>query len=186
MLPPCGQNHHCMHATNLFWAVLGKSEWHTQLWNGWNTARHCRPCPAPSSCPEEREEKMAVFNWLHINVVLEQNKKFCTERFFTWNSVMNCARMNSCLSVLDGAVNKSGSVVCTGLGFCSARLSSCLANPTFPGSWKRLSWGPNGPMVSSGHTVLTPGLQRVKMFPFLKSKMIHHSHSPYVNDDKLL
>lgn len=78
----------------------------------------------------------------------------------TWNSLMNCARMNCCLSELLGAVSTSGTVLWTGVFFWSCTPSRWQSKPTFPGNWKRWSWGPNGPMFSSGHTVLGPGEDR--------------------------
>lgn len=72
----------------------------------------------------------------------------------TWSSLMNWARMKLCLSLLDRAVSTSGITLWIGEVLCSTGPSKWQSKPMLPGNWKRLSWGPNGPMVSSGHTVL--------------------------------
>lgn len=78
-------------------------------------------------------------------------------KLLTWYSVMNCASTNSCLSLLDGAVRTSGTVRWVGAACSSSSVPPrWQSKPTLPGNWKRLSWGPKGPMVSSGHTVLGP------------------------------
>ncbi len=72
----------------------------------------------------------------------------------TWSSLMDWARMKLCLSLLDWAVSTSGITLWIGEVLCSTGSSKWQSKPMLPGNWKRLSWGPNGPMVSSGHTVL--------------------------------
>lgn len=79
-------------------------------------------------------------------------------KLLTWNSLTNWAMTNWCLSVLFGVVRTSGTVLWTGAFFWFPMPSRWLSNPTLPGSWKRWSWGPNGPMLSSGHTVLGPAV----------------------------
>lgn len=74
----------------------------------------------------------------------------------TWNSLTNWANINCCRSVLLGAIRTSGTVLWTRVFFWPAVPSKWLSKPMFPGNWKRWSWGPNGPMLSSGHTVLGP------------------------------
>lgn len=67
---------------------------------------------------------------------------------------MNWARTKPCLSLLDWAVRTSGITLWTSAVLCAAVPSKWQSKPMLPGNWKRLSWGPNGPMFSSGHTVL--------------------------------
>lgn len=80
---------------------------------------------------------------------------FCWN-ILTWNSLTNWANINCCRSVLLGAVRTSGTVLWTRVFFWPAVPSKWQSKPAFPGNWKRWSWGPNGPMLSSGHTVLGP------------------------------
>lgn len=86
----------------------------------------------------------------------------------TWNSLTNWANMNWCLSVLLGAVSTSGTVLWTWDFLWPAVPSKWQSKPTFPGNWKRWSWGPNGPMLSSGHTVLGP-TRNTNMYMLLTS-----------------
>lgn len=74
----------------------------------------------------------------------------------TWNSFMYCAITNSCLSLGEGSANISGRGFEIWLFFWAAVPFRWQSNPILPGNWNLWSWGPNGPITSSGHTVLGP------------------------------
>lgn len=69
---------------------------------------------------------------------------------------------NSCLSLDKGSARTSGKVLWTWLFFCDAVPLRWQSKPMFPGSWNLWSWGPNGPIVSSGQTVREPEEEQQK------------------------
>lgn len=151
-------------------AAQGKTVLHTLPWSYQSTVLLCWlfvPGDQPLSPKTNnhgkllRKPKTSLNIMLHNMHMLHYHQKNCMSivkpTTLTWNSPTNWARMNSCLSLLEGAASTSGTVRWTGpLIFCSAVPSRWQSKPELPGSWKRWSWGPNGPILSSGQTVLGP------------------------------
>lgn len=109
-------------------------------------------------CLSNSHQVIMFINDFNKVIILLLICSFCQFKWLwkhhTWSSLMNWARMKLCLSLLDWAVSTSGITLWIGGVLCSTGPSKWQSKPMLPGNWKRLSWGPNGPMVSSGHTVL--------------------------------
>lgn len=102
----------------------------------------------------QKEDTMTVF-------LLDKKHQLCTEgciteSVLTWNSFMYCAITNSCLSFGEGSANTSGRLFEAWLFLWAAVPFRWQSKPILPGNWNLWSWGPNGPITSSGHTVLGP------------------------------
>lgn len=88
----------------------------------------------------------------------------------TWNSLMYCAMTNSCLSLAEGSAKISGRLLEAWDFFWEAVPLRWQSKPIFPGSWNLWSWGPKGPITSSGHTVLGPAKGLVSVSKSQKKK----------------
>lgn len=137
-----------------------------QLWAGTHGALHIWLTEIVFSFTDSPRRQRRFFT-LNKQTSSEQEQtpqlknQMTSKQICTWCSLTNWARMNSCLSVLDGEVKTSGTVLWTGPFICNQVPFRWQSKPTLPGNWNRWSWGPNGPMVSSGHTVLGPVRQTI-------------------------
>lgn len=91
---------------------------------------------------------------------------------------MYCAMTNSCLSLAEGSAKISGRLLEAWDFFWEAVPLRWQSKPIFPGSWNLWSWGPKGPITSSGHTVLGPARDLVSVSTSQKKKQENPRENP--------